>query len=90
MSHAANQSWAGVADRYGDAEAGSGGVDRRFDRYMGRASDFPNLARKYLGDSTEPTHYHAQAAATLLMMQMAMDHFVRSWQDIFIQHRCNL
>eukprot|EP01043_Picozoa_sp_COSAG02_P002032 COSAG02_NODE_45_length_45811_cov_83.565891_20_plen_1562_part_00 len=73
MKHRANESWSELLDRYHDAEAGANGVDRRFSRYMGSATDFRSLAKEHLGPSKEPTHYHAQAAATLLMMQMAIE-----------------
>ena len=72
MQYEASRSWAGI-DAYGDAGAGPDGADRRFSRYMGSAEDFYNLAKERLGSSLEPTHYHAQAAATLLMMQMAIE-----------------
>ena len=40
-------------------------------RYIGGASDFADVAALYLG--AEPTEYHANAAATLLLFQLAVE-----------------
>ena len=71
MKHAADTDWSGKPDKYSDSTAGPGGGDRRYTRYMGSVSDFVKLSKDKLAST--PTHYHAQAAATLLMMQMAVE-----------------
>lgn len=40
-------------------------------RYIGSTTDFRAVASRYLGD--EPTQYHASAAATLLLFQLAVE-----------------
>eukprot|EP01049_Picozoa_sp_SAG25_P000720 SAG25_NODE_26_length_21086_cov_21.643065_9_plen_688_part_00 len=48
------------------------GVDIEFERYMGSPPDFAKAARSRLS-TDEITHIHAKAAATLLLLQLALE-----------------
>jgi ABC-type branched-subunit amino acid transport system substrate-binding protein len=59
-----------VPDRYKNRHVIVDGQNRS--RYIGSASDFKLTSASYL-DGSEPTQYHASAAATLLMFQLAVE-----------------
>ena len=73
MPYAGRKDWSALPDPYGDSTPGNmtNGVDRRWSRYAGSASEFARVAGIRLGRA--PTYYHAKAAATLLMLQMAVE-----------------
>ena len=76
MPYAGQRNWSAFSDRYGDAGNGEHGVDRRWSRYMGGAREFSEYARDWLKTNGQPlpvNHYHAKAAATLLMLQIAVE-----------------
>ena len=73
MPYAGRKDWSALPDPYGDSMPGGlvRGVDRRWTRYAGSAAEFARIAGIRLGRA--PTYYHAKAAATLLMLQLAIE-----------------